>query len=102
MSFTKKVISEFSNIGFKQAWWRWKANSNIYKVMFHEICLILMFTRSKRATKRRLKSWTKIKGNNPIRKNLVAPLETLMKILFQKSNNPTIKYILFYYLRYLK
>jgi hypothetical protein len=35
---------------------RWKANSKIYKVMFHEVQLILMFTRSKRTIKRRLQN----------------------------------------------
>jgi hypothetical protein len=55
-SFTKKVMSGVSNIKFKQSWWHWKANSNIYKFMFHEIWLIMMFTRSKRDTKGRLKS----------------------------------------------
>jgi hypothetical protein len=35
----------------------WKDNSKIYKVMFHEIWLILNFTRLKRALKERLESW---------------------------------------------
>ena len=60
-SFTKKV-SQVLDIEFKQAWWRWKVKSNIYKVMFHDIWLVSMFTRSKRATKGRLQSWMKIKA----------------------------------------
>jgi hypothetical protein len=51
-TFTKKAISRVPGLGLEQSLWRWKANSNIYKVMFHKVQLILMFTRSKRAIKR--------------------------------------------------
>jgi hypothetical protein len=51
MSNTKKVITRVSNIELDQSQWRWKANSKIYKVMFHEIWLSPMFTRSKRDAK---------------------------------------------------
>jgi hypothetical protein len=53
-TFTKKAISRVLGLGLEQALWRWKANSKIYKVMFHEVQLIPMFTRSKWAIKR---SW---------------------------------------------
>jgi hypothetical protein len=52
--FTKKAISRVLGVGLEQALWCWKANSKIYKVMFYEVQLIPMFTRSKRAIKR---SW---------------------------------------------
>jgi hypothetical protein len=54
MTFTKKAIYRVLGLGLEQALWRWKANSNIYKVLFDEVQLIPMFTRSKRAIKR---SW---------------------------------------------
>ena len=50
--FTKKAISRVLGLGLEQALRRWKANSKIYKVMFHKVQLILMFDRSKRAIKR--------------------------------------------------
>jgi hypothetical protein len=52
--FTKMAISRVLDLILEQALWRWKANSKIYKVMFHEVRLIPMFTRSKRTIKR---SW---------------------------------------------
>jgi hypothetical protein len=52
MTFTKKVIFRVLDLGLEQPLRRWKANSKIYKVMFHEVQLIPMFTRSKRAIKR--------------------------------------------------
>jgi hypothetical protein len=52
--FTKKAISRVLGLGLEQTLRRWKANSKIYKVMFDEVQLIPMFTRSKRAIKR---SW---------------------------------------------
>jgi hypothetical protein len=51
-TFTKKVISRVLSLGLERPLWRWKANSKIYKVMCHEVQLIPMFTRSKRAIKR--------------------------------------------------
>ena len=51
-TFTKKAISRVLGLRFEQTLWRWKANSNIYKFMFHEVQLIPMFVRSKRAIKR--------------------------------------------------
>jgi hypothetical protein len=51
-TFTKKAISKVIGLGLDQALRSWKANSKIYKVIFHEVQLILMFTRSKRAIKR--------------------------------------------------
>jgi hypothetical protein len=53
-TFTKKAISRVLGLGLEQALWRWKDNSKIYKVMFDEVQLIPMFTRSKRVIKR---SW---------------------------------------------
>jgi hypothetical protein len=50
--FTKKAISRVLSFGLEQALQRWKVNSKIYKVMFHEVQLIPMFTRSKRAIKK--------------------------------------------------
>ena len=50
--FTKKAISRVLDLGLEQALWSWKANSKIYKVMFHEVQLIPMFFRSKMAIKR--------------------------------------------------
>ena len=52
-TFTENVISRVSGLWLKQALWRWKANSKIYKVMFHEVQLIPNFTRSKWSIKRR-------------------------------------------------
>jgi hypothetical protein len=51
-TFTKKAISRVLGLGLEQSLRRWKANSKIYKVMFHEVQLIPMFTRSKRAIKK--------------------------------------------------
>jgi hypothetical protein len=53
-TFMKKSISRVLDLGLEQALWRCKANSKIYKVMFDEVQLIPMFTRSKWAIKR---SW---------------------------------------------
>ena len=53
-TFTKKAISRVLGLGLEQALWRWKDNSKIYKVMFHEVQLIPIFARSKWAIKR---SW---------------------------------------------
>jgi hypothetical protein len=64
---------------------RWKVNLKIYKVMFHEVWLITIFTRSKRIVNERLESWTKIKARHPRRKNfIIALLGNLMNILFQQ------------------
>jgi hypothetical protein len=46
-SLAKKAITRVSDLGLEQALWGWKDNSKIYKVMFQESFLILMFTRSK-------------------------------------------------------
>jgi hypothetical protein len=51
-TFTKKVISRVLGHGLEQSLWHSKARSKIYKVMFHEVQLIPMFTRSKQAIKR--------------------------------------------------
>jgi hypothetical protein len=51
-TFTKKAISRVLRLRLEQSLWHWKDNSKIYKVMFHEVQLISMFTRSKRAIKR--------------------------------------------------
>jgi hypothetical protein len=48
----KKAISRVLDLGLEQALRSWKANSKIYKVMFHKVQLIPMFSRSKRAIKR--------------------------------------------------
>jgi hypothetical protein len=56
MTFTQKVISIVSGLLLEQALWCWKNNSNIYKVMFHDVQLILTFTMSKWAIKRRLQN----------------------------------------------
>jgi hypothetical protein len=52
MMFTKKAISRVLDLGLEQHLRRWKANSKIYKVMFHEVQLIPIFTRSKHSIKR--------------------------------------------------
>ena len=54
MTFTKNVISRVLDLSLEQALRCWKVNSNIYKVMFHEVQVIPIFTRWKRAIKRRL------------------------------------------------
>jgi hypothetical protein len=51
-TFTKKAISRVLRLGLEKSLRRWKDNSKIYKVMFQEVQLISMFTRSKRAIKR--------------------------------------------------
>jgi hypothetical protein len=51
-TFTKKAISRVLGLELEQALRRWKANSKMYKVMFHEVQLLPMFTRSKRTIKR--------------------------------------------------
>jgi hypothetical protein len=55
-SFMRKIITRVLDIRLEKMWWRWKANSKIYKVMFHEIWLIPIFARSKRAAKSSLES----------------------------------------------
>ena len=64
-SFIRKIITRVSDIRLEQSLWRWKANSKIYKVMFHEIWLILMFTRSKQAAKSSLESMSSTDSSRP-------------------------------------
>ena len=47
MRATKKAISRALDLGLEKALWYWKANTRMYKVMFHESLLILMYIRSK-------------------------------------------------------
>ena len=72
------------DIGLEQTWLVWKDKSKIYIVMFHKVWLILMFTRSKRTAKEKIKKLNRNKGNNPRRKNLIALSGTLMNILFKQ------------------
>jgi hypothetical protein len=46
-SSTKNVIYRVSDLQLEQSLQCWKANSNIYKVIFHKSFLISNFTRSK-------------------------------------------------------
>ena len=55
-TFTIKVIARVSSLWLEQDLRCGKVNSNIYKVMFHEVQLIPMFLRLKWATMRRLQN----------------------------------------------